>query len=471
MLDWDLARNDPQNRVPPETEGGAQTWWQYLPGGEAAWAGTAPHGARLVLDWDGMGALRSVESAGGRHEYLYAPSGMRVLESGPRGGRLFAYTASGALLSVSGLSPSGQIISRTDIVRANGMAVAEVSLDGTVSELHPDHLGSPRYVTDGGTGQLVGGQVFGPYGERMDIPNLTWGRATLTGYTGHIAEDETGLIYMGARYYSPGWHRFLSPDGGADPLGPNQYAYVGGSPFTATDPSGLKAVTMYKEHPAGWDFLFYFSGFGTPEGGGGRGGGGGGGAYGAWLVWCEQDAHAMTKMLAALSRQRVGLNAMLDEIEANYGREARVLAYEATRALSTLPKRSSSVAHVVMFFRVGNTIYMLHSGPKDGKNHAFDIDEYDITDAPEGTTTIQFIEELPEGYKVVRTWEGPASSITDITLGEAVRIWNDFGHPYNFAVPSPDSTIGNNCYAFKNFLIAGAKMNSGLVAYDAARPR
>jgi RHS repeat-associated protein len=61
----------------------------------------------------------------------------------------------------------------------------------------------------------------------------------VTGWTGHADEDSTGLIYMRGRYYSPLWHRVVSSDRGRDPNGPNQFAYVGGSPFTATDPSGM----------------------------------------------------------------------------------------------------------------------------------------------------------------------------------------------------------------------------------------
>jgi len=118
-----------------------------------------------------------------------------------------------------------------------------------------DHLGSPRHVTDGGlcapdgtmmtqgTGQMVGEQAFGPYGEQMigefNGKRFPSGYRPVTGYTGHINEDQTGLIYMRGRYYSPLWHRFVNSDQGADPNSLNQYAYVGGRPFSATDPSGM----------------------------------------------------------------------------------------------------------------------------------------------------------------------------------------------------------------------------------------
>jgi hypothetical protein len=44
---------------------------------------------------------------------------------------------------------------------------------------------------------------------------------------------------MRARFYSPAWHRFLNSDRGIDSASWNQFSYTDGSPFHATDPSGL----------------------------------------------------------------------------------------------------------------------------------------------------------------------------------------------------------------------------------------
>jgi len=130
------------------------------------------------------------------------------------------------------------------------------SLSETLSCMGADHLGSPRHVTDGGryapdgtmmthgTGQIVGEQAFGPYGEQM-IGEFN-GKRFPSGYTGHINEDATGLIYMRGRYYSPLWHRFVNSDQGADPNSLNQYAYVGGRPFSATDPSGMEMWCWFR---------------------------------------------------------------------------------------------------------------------------------------------------------------------------------------------------------------------------------
>ena len=58
----------------------------------------------------------------------------------------------------------------------------------------------------------------------------------------NIYHQATGLIYIRGRYYSPKWHRFINSDQGVDPNSINQFAYVNGRPFMATDPSGMEVV-------------------------------------------------------------------------------------------------------------------------------------------------------------------------------------------------------------------------------------
>ena len=62
-------------------------------------------------------------------------------------------------------------------------------------------------------------------------------------YRGYYFDRETGLYYLNARYYSPEWRRFISPDA-ADyidpetPNGLNLYAYCNNDPINYIDPSG-----------------------------------------------------------------------------------------------------------------------------------------------------------------------------------------------------------------------------------------
>jgi RHS repeat-associated protein len=112
------------------------------------------------------------------------------------------------------------------------------------SWLYKDHLGSVIGTADA-TGTSTAIYSYGPYGE----PNTTSGQRFR--YTGQQLIGGLGLYYYKARFYSPTLGRFLQTDpiGTADDL--NLYAYVGGNPMNATDPSGLYAASSSSSFSSG----------------------------------------------------------------------------------------------------------------------------------------------------------------------------------------------------------------------------
>ncbi len=121
--------------------------------------------------------------------------------------------------------------------------------DGKLTDVHTDHLGSTRAVTDqtGATTQVIDYYPYG--GTRIDdqYGNTNQGNR----YTGHDYDEETNLNYMKARYQDGATARFLSQDPLfiavnrasllTNPQRMNSYGYALNNPMVYDDPTGESA--------------------------------------------------------------------------------------------------------------------------------------------------------------------------------------------------------------------------------------
>ena len=99
------------------------------------------------------------------------------------------------------------------------------------------------------SGTKVGGYAYDAWGN-CNITLNTNGIAAKNPirYRGYYYDNEFGLYYLNARYYSPEWRRFISPDDTAyldteTPNGINLYVYCNNDPVNYKDPSGRLAIT------------------------------------------------------------------------------------------------------------------------------------------------------------------------------------------------------------------------------------
>ena len=97
----------------------------------------------------------------------------------------------------------------------------------------------------------VGGYAYDAWGN-CTITLNTNGIATKNPirYRGYYYDEVSGLYYLNARYYSPTWRRFISPDDTSYldpemPNGLNLYAYCNNDPLNYIDPTGHFALTAF----------------------------------------------------------------------------------------------------------------------------------------------------------------------------------------------------------------------------------
>jgi RHS repeat-associated protein len=179
--------------------------------------------------------------------------------------RQISYTKSGVTTTYS-YDGDGRRVKRVDnsgtiifVYNAGGELVAEYTSgtpsNGGTSYLTSDHLGSTRVVTSAadGSGNVTvkarydylpfGEEIGSDKGNRSSVTGYVTSDSTRQKFTQKERDNESGLDYFLARYYSSAQGRFMSPDPGPPNLGDpqiwNRYAYCGNDPLSYVDPDGL----------------------------------------------------------------------------------------------------------------------------------------------------------------------------------------------------------------------------------------
>jgi RHS repeat-associated protein len=93
-------------------------------------------------------------------------------------------------------------------------------------------------------GNLTSSPKYDVYGGVRSNGGTASSRQGFVGGAGHVSDD-TGLIYMKARYYDPSAGRFNSEDPGFN--GPNWYVYCDNSPVTMVDADGKKPWPVFSQ--------------------------------------------------------------------------------------------------------------------------------------------------------------------------------------------------------------------------------
>ena len=210
------------------------------------------------FSYDSRGNITSSGNLHFAYDYSDQPVSMHGDESGSYRydgnlKRVKATVAGKTLYNVYNLA--GQLIhiddasrgKRTDYVNAGSMTIARV-INNVPTYVHHDIVGSPVTGTNS-NGAIAWRERYTPFGITLDNESANDDQA---GYTGHIKDSNTGLVYMQARYYDPVIGRFYSNDpvdaatflGQGNVQGFNRYAYANNNPYAFIDPDGNNAVRV-----------------------------------------------------------------------------------------------------------------------------------------------------------------------------------------------------------------------------------
>jgi RHS repeat-associated protein len=132
------------------------------------------------------------------------------------------------------------------IVSVISLAFAAVANSSEVVKyVYTDAQGTILVKTDA-QGSIIELSDYSPYARQVlgePVPG--------PGYTGHVTDPETNLIYMKARYYDPEIGRFTSIDpkqvSAGEVTNYSRYVYARDNPMIYVDPNGRDAIITHKK--------------------------------------------------------------------------------------------------------------------------------------------------------------------------------------------------------------------------------
>lgn len=215
-------------------------------------AGNLLNDGSHAYGFNGENLIRTVDN---QSAYVYNGNGQRVRKLLGENLR-FVYGIGGVLIAefdgVSGTLRKEYIYGASGLVAT--IEPTAVNANGA-RYLTPDHLGSPRLLTNASAG-VVSRHDYMPFGEELwaGVGGRTVGMGysvadgTRQKFTAHERDSESGLDFAKARFYSSGQGRFTSIDPlpasavTSNPQTFNRYSYVLNSPLTLIDPTGMLTI-------------------------------------------------------------------------------------------------------------------------------------------------------------------------------------------------------------------------------------
>ncbi len=208
-------------------------------------SGRLTNDGSLTYSYDGAGRLKEVHQGGNTMRYGYSADGRRLYKDNGAEKRLFVHDEQGKLLGEYRATPTTWT-PVAEYVWLDELPVATIKPDPAnpnqtkVYRIEPDHLGTPRRVTDEHN-TTVWRWNSTPFGETTpnEDPDGDGQAFTLNlRFAGQYFDAESKLHYNYNRYFDSQTGRYISSDPIGLEGGINTYGYVENNPLSYTDPTG-----------------------------------------------------------------------------------------------------------------------------------------------------------------------------------------------------------------------------------------
>jgi RHS repeat-associated protein len=231
------------------------------------------------------------------------------------------------------------------------------AIAGTVTYFHNDALGSPISATDD-RGVVIWKESYRPYGDRLT--NSASASGNKIWFTSRRQDPETGLVYMGARFYDPAAGRFVSTDqvGFAEKnvQSFNRYAYANDNPYKYADPNGKSPLIAWGGGGYGAGVLAYaasqYAAWGSVD----------------WKLALSSSAAQMGAFAGLLgAADSVGLT--IEEVGGAGAGAAGEISTSTTREVIERVSRGAdgAISHQIVERENGEAISRIHRVTKDGE--------------------------------------------------------------------------------------------------------
>ena len=209
-------------------------------------------GIGLQLRYDATGRLVQGSKGPQSMTAAYNALGQRMVKASGSEVRVYAVDEAGRPLGVyvvDAAQPNGYRVEEEYVHLDGWRPVAVVRPDATTGMANPqifpiltDHLGTPRKVLDGNTGDTRWSwDAKQPFGHEMPNETPTAGQAAFAfdlRFPGQRYDEETGLFHNGFRDYHSGLGRYVQSDPLGLEAGWNTFSYGAGNPTGNIDPLG-----------------------------------------------------------------------------------------------------------------------------------------------------------------------------------------------------------------------------------------